>query len=262
MDTPHGQDALRDFSEKLGLSESLTLEKLIRVAGFPVYGLVTSSDSPTLHGFGHSIVDPFVPPSDPPAPSTQSPYLWTVELSYDFAPPHPRFGQHAELITSNIHYSPTSESTVDDRESRLEARYPSPHDVPPMSVLPVTFVVEHLQVVDGEAEATVKYLPRDSWQGRQLGTHAHHLPDSPSANAPAPRPARFVVSSPASPTWSFTLRGPNMQVDGRAWGWTQDELFAVLGQVAVISDRAEIIAQYERELLAWGHYFSGDLPPV
>jgi hypothetical protein len=51
-----------------------------------------------------------------------------------------------------------------------------------------------------------------------------------------------------------------MRVDGRAWGWTQDDLFAALGQVAAISDRTEIIAQYERELLDWRHYFYGDLP--
>jgi hypothetical protein len=258
MDTPHDRHALHDFREELGPRESLTLEKLIRVAGFPVYGLVAYPHGLTLEGFGHCIVDPFVPQSDPPTSSTQSPYLWTVTLSYDFAPAHLRFGQHVELITTNIHRSPMSESTVYEPESEPEARYPSPRDVPPVSALPVSFIVEHLPFAEDEAVATFKYDPRESRQGRLLGTQVHQLPDSRSASAPSP--ARVVVPSPASPTWSFTLRWPNMRVDGRAWRWTQDDLFAALGQVAAISDRAEIIARYERELLVWRHYFYGDLP--
>lgn len=256
MTKPQDDDALGDIRKELGPPESLTLERLIRVARFPIYGLIAYPDGLTLQGFGHTTAELNVGRPDLPWQPDQPQYLWQVSLHYDYLPAHSRAGQRIELHTTDANRPPIPVSTVD------EPRYSSPKDVPPVAAQAASFVVEHLPFNGGEAVATVEYTPHERPKGRLLGIQVHHVPNSPSDGSPSPRPVRVAVSSPASPVWSFTLSGPQMWVEGSAYGWTQDDLFAALEQVAIISKRPDTLAQYQRELTAWHRHFYPDMPSV
>ncbi|HEX6819121.1 MAG TPA: hypothetical protein VF120_12155, partial [Ktedonobacterales bacterium] len=86
----------------------------------------------------------------------------------------------------------------------------------------------------------VRFFAHPPLPGRLLGTQVHHSPHPVS-----PPPA------PDGPEWSFTLRGPEIWLGGSARGWDQSKLFAVLGRLAAVNHRAEVVSQYERELLDW-----------
>jgi hypothetical protein len=58
-----------------------------------------------------------------------------------------------------------------------------------------------------------------------------------------------------NPEWLFTITCPSLRLDGRAWGYSQSELFELLGQVRAVSDQPQVVAQYQLELAAWARYY-------
>lgn len=62
------------------------------------------------------------------------------------------------------------------------------------------------------------------------------------------------IAQLAGPEWSFTLKGSDLWVEGAANGWTQTELFDILGHVALISERPDVLAEHGQEMREWkGH---------
>jgi hypothetical protein len=58
-----------------------------------------------------------------------------------------------------------------------------------------------------------------------------------------------------NPEWLFELTRPGLRLDGHAWEYTQTELIELLGHVGLVSDQPEVLAQYQREMAAWGRFF-------
>ena len=61
-----------------------------------------------------------------------------------------------------------------------------------------------------------------------------------------------------NPEWLFTLTRPGLHLDGRAWEYTQTELFELLGHVGLVSDQPHVLAQYQSEIAGWTSYFHPD----
>lgn len=251
MNKPQDDGMPPDVHEAFGPHELLTVEHLIRVARFPIYGFIDHPNGITLHGFGYSTAESQSGQFGIPWQPNQPQFLWQVALHYGYLPEHQRTDQRIELFTTDINHSPISVSTVEDLRRAHEARYSSTHEVPSVAEHATSYLIECFPFTDGTAVATVEYSPHPPIKGHLIGTQTHHVPDSPSSKSPTPRPTKVAAPSLATPVWSFTLLGPKMWVGGRAYGWTQNELFAALEQLAMVSHRPEVLTQYQSEVTAW-----------
>lgn len=267
MNEPQDDGVPRDARDELGPIGSLTIERLIRVARFPIYGLIGYPGGLTLRGIGYCSAHPqaFRADAQPGLPHV----LYQVSLSYEYPPPHRRAGQSMELFTTDINCSPIpappiEAPPIEAQEHAGAARYPAPRDIPPEAPQAADFVIERFPLLDGAAVATIRcspqYPPRPLATGPLLGRQVHHLLAPSAPGSPSPRPTWQTNPVPAVPLWSFTLRGPELWVEGHASGWTRDELLAALGQVGVVSHRPEVLAQYQRELTAWKRHLGFDEP--
>lgn len=212
----------RDVREVLTPMEAVTPEHLVRAAHFPVYGLIGHPNGLALKGLGYCSA---------PAQVNQPHELWRMDqphmllqvaLDYDYLPPHQLTGRSIELVTTDIKRWPT-DPEPDDPDPAQVTCYQSPHDVPLESAETTDFIVERFPIANETVEATI-----------------HRLPGS---------------------AWSFTLRNPTMLVEGSANGWPQNEFLSVLGQVAVVSNRPDVLAQGQRELAAWRHHINASIAP-
>jgi hypothetical protein len=213
--------------------DSLDEQDLLRTSPFPLYGLIGHPSGLTLRGtayctaFGH-----FDTPSGPWQSDQE--ILWEVSLDYDYLPAHGNTGHLLQLMTTDIQRAPMQASVLDTDEMLGRPRYLAPEDVPLVSAEATSFIVERLPIVDGVVMAAMQYSP----------------------NAPLfpgiVKPIRLI--------WSFTLWNPPLWVEGRAAEWELSELFSVLGKLAIVSQRPDVLRQYERDLQAWDHYIQSNMP--
>ena len=176
------------------------------------------------------------------------PFVWTVELHYGRLPGHQRTDQRIEVFTIDSNYSPILAAKVDKIGQVPKTHYRSQRDVPLLTEAAGSIVIEHFMLPQGPVEATVLYKSQTPMRGRLLGTQAHEaLPSS------SPHPSGVPGRPVESPAWSFTLRAPEMWVEGNVYGGTQSEMFDVLAQIDAISGRPGLLARYQKELSAWEH---------
>lgn len=255
MSKPENDSVSHDVRNELSPHESLTLEHLIRVATFPIYGLTTYKDDLSLQGFDYCTAELRAGESDVPWRPNSPQFLWQVGLHYDYLLEHQAAGRRIELMTTDIQHSPIPVSVADERQRVLQSRYPSPQEVPPMVTQARVFVIERFPLLDAVAVATVEYSPHARPNGRLMGTQVHNVADSPSPQFP-----QIAALSRGGPVWSFTLRNSEMWLDGHAYGWTQQALFAALEQVTIISNRPDILHRYQNELTEWQRLHNRNAP--
>lgn len=252
MSEPQDDGVPWDIREAIGSIDSLAIEHLVSIAPFPVYGLLEYPSDLSLQGFGYSTADSNLGKIGVPWQPNQPQFLWQASLHYDYLPPHQRTGQRIELSTTDTN-PPIPMSFIEAQRPDYEARYQSHHDVPLMAEQATSFVIEHFPFLDGTAVATIEYAPQAPAmrRGRLLGSQVHHMPDPHLPDSRLRGPISVAVPPSVGPVWSFTLRGPELWVTGTAYGWTQHELFDLLGRLGAISQRPSVLAQYQRELAAW-----------
>lgn len=212
-----------DVREVLTPIEAVTPEQLVRVATYPIYGLLERPHGLELKGLGYC--------SAPPQVGTQSPESWLpdqphvllqVTLDFEDRPTDQRAGRTCELVTIASERWP-ADPEFEHRHRAQVAHYESPDDVPLETTEATGFVVERFPIIEQTVEATI-HRQRDV-------------------------------------TWTFTLKSAHLWVVGRAKGWTQTELLTVLlRQVAVVSHRADVLAQYQRELADWRAHIKVSIP--
>ena len=221
---PHGVRPKLSSDQLSGLDD----EDLLRTAPFPLYGIIGHPRGLTLKGTGYSTA--FGHFDTPQGPwQADQPVLWQVSLGYDYPPASRRTGHTLELSTTDIRRAPMQASVLDADEMSDRLRYLVPQDVPEVRAEATRFIVEHWPIIDGVVLATMDYAP-NSFLTFTL-THAVRLS-----------------------MWSFTLWNPPLWVEGRAFEWTQSDLFSALGKLAMVSQRPDVLRQYQREQQAWDHY--------
>lgn len=210
-------------------------ENLLRTSPFPLYGLIGHPHGLTLRGTGYSTAFGHI---ETPHGIWQSdqPVLWQVSLVYDYPPAHRLTGQTLELSTTDIQPAPMQAAVLDTDEMAHRPRYIEPEDVPLMGrAEAASFIVEHLPIIDGVVLAAIEYAPNSFTHFTM--THALRLS-----------------------MWTFMLWNPPLWVCGRAIEWTQSDLISVLGKLAMVSQRPDVLRQYEREEQAWDHYIQSTAP--
>ncbi len=108
-------------------------------------------------------------------------------------------------------------------------RWLVPNDVPLVRAVATRFIVERLSIVEGVVLAAMEYIPNSL--PHLMVTHAVRLS-----------------------RWSFTLWNPPLWGEGCATEWTQSDRFSALANLAMVSQRPEVLRPYQRELQAWNHY--------
>jgi hypothetical protein len=209
-------------------SEARSLDHLVMAAPFPFYGVVGHPDGLSLQSVGSgswSDQDGHVE------------HLLQVSLVYAYPPATQRHAYQLELITMDPH-PPESLSlgpdgsqvaaghAIDDGDRRQYASYPSLADIPTDASLAGACVIERFPLSLAEQVVTTELR---CWRRLVLKSAMRRL----------------------VPEWAFKLSASGLRVEGRAIGWTQAELFALLGQVTAVSRRPEVLAQYQLELDAW-----------
>ena len=203
-------------------------EDLLRTSPFPLHGLIGHPGGLTLRGTGYSTAfGQFETPYG--RWQADRPVLWQVSLVFDYPPAHRLTGHTLELSTIDIQRAPMQASVLDADEMAHRPRYLVPEDVPLGTTEGASFVVERFPIVDGVVLAAMEYEPNSRLHF--TATHAVRLSE-----------------------WIFTLWDPPLWVEGRATEWTQIDLFSVLGTLALVSQRPDILRQYQRELQAWDQY--------
>lgn len=225
MDMSPDSGQSTDVREALTPIEAVTPEQLVRVSPFPVYGLVDRPHGLELKGLGYC--------SAPAQVVTQSPESWLpdqphillqVTLDFEARPTDQRAGRTCELITIDSAHWP-ADPEFEHRHRAQVPHYGSPDDLPLETTEATGFVVERFPIVEQMVEETIH---------RQLD---------------------------ATATWTFSLQSAHLWVEGRAKGWTQTELLTVLlGQVAAVSHRSDVLAQYQRELADWRAHIKASVP--
>lgn len=220
-------------------AEARPLDHLVLAAPFPLYGVVGHPDGLSLQSFGSCSCTCLCSGLHDQHGHVE--HLLQVSLTYAYPPAARRGAYQLVLITMDSH-PPESLSlrldgspvpvgrASDDEDRRRYVSYPSLADIPPNASLAGACVIERFplplaeQVVATELRCWRRLVPE--WALRRL-----------------------------IPEWAFTLSAPGLRVEGRATGWTQAELFAVLGQVTAVSQQPEVLAQYQLELDAWRRHF-------
>lgn len=216
MSPDGGQSDVRELLTPL---EAVMPERLARMAPFPVYGLLGRPHGLDLRSLGYC--------SGPLQMVTQPPESWLpdqphillqVSLDFEDRPTDRHSGRSCDLVTIDSEHWP-DDPVLRERTYGQVAHYTSLDDVPLVDTTEVPgFVVERFPIIEQTVEATIS---------RRLDKRL-------------------------DPMWVFSLRSANMWVEGRAKGWTQQELLTeILSQVAVVSHRADVLAQYEREAAEW-----------
>lgn len=208
-------------------------EDLLRSSPFPLYGIIGHPRGLTFKGTGYCTAFGHFDTPQGPWQSDQ-PVLWQVSLGYDYPPAHRLTGHTLELSTTDIERAPMQAPVLDADEMSKRPHLLAPEDVPLMSAEESSFVVERLPIVDGTVLAAMHYEPNFL---TFTSTHAVRLP-----------------------IWSFTLWNPPLWIQGRATEWTQIDLFSVLGKLAMVSQRPDVLHQYQREGQAWDHYIQSTGP--
>jgi hypothetical protein len=62
------------------------------------------------------------------------------------------------------------------------------------------------------------------------------------------------------PGGCFTLWNPPLWGEGCTTEWTQSNRFSALANLAMVSQRPEVLRHDQRELQAWNHYLSSIAP--
>jgi hypothetical protein len=209
-------------------SGTLSLDQLVTAAPFPLYGVVGHPDGLSLQSFGYCSCSGLCSGLH----ERHVEHLLQVSLAYAYPPAARRHAYRLELITTDPH-SPASLSqrpdgsqvqpgrVVYDEDGRQYVYYPSLTDIPTDAPLAGACVIGRFPLPLAEQVVTTELR----FWGRPV------------------------------PEWAFTLAAPGLRVDGRAIGWTQAELFALLGQVTAVSRRPEVLAQYRLEFDAWRRHF-------
>ncbi|HEU4782110.1 MAG TPA: hypothetical protein VFS83_02090 [Ktedonobacterales bacterium] len=244
MYTPD-DDELQRSLEELRSGETLTLERLVRAAPFPIYGLIETPGDLTLRGLGYTTADAgWDNPTAPPRPNL-SQFLWQATLSYGYPSATQDLRMRLEIITTATTRLTVALPRIEDLLSAYTTHYQSADEIPPLGSQAASFIIERYAIVGGQALATVKYAPDAPTRepGVLLGSQAHYVED---ASSPLARAAMMAAPPPVHPEWSFTLRSPEMWVEAQAYGWTQNEIMLALHQLATISDRPDVVARYDR----------------
>lgn len=236
----------KDVRKELSSSQLITIEQLVRVARFPIYGLVGNPTGLVLKAIGYSTVPVQANQDLEIWQSNKSQVPWQVALHFEYPVSHQSIGRGIELYTTDMNSSPIPAPALDDIGRSGKTCYSTPDEVLPMEGQATSFIIERFPLLDRTVVATMEYSPNVLKKGRLIGSQMHHAPVPPF-----PQPAVTAKLQPANPAWSFTLRDPNMWMEGGANGWTQHELIAVLGHVGIVSQRPDVLAQYHRELLEW-----------
>lgn len=209
----------QDVRELLTPLEAARLERLVRVAPFPVYGLLGRPHGLDLRSTSYC--------SGPLQMVTQPPESWLpdqphvllqVSLDFEVQSTDQHAGRTCDVVTIDSERWPDDPALREHTYGQV-TYYASPDDVPPVDTTEAPgVVVERFPIVGRMVEATIS----------------------------------LRLDKRLDPVWLFRLRSANMWVEGRAKGWTQQELLTeILSQVAVVSQRADVPAQYERELTEW-----------
>jgi hypothetical protein len=198
------------------------LERVVASAPFPIYGVVENPRDLSLRGFSYcgSARDRLGQPKS----------ILQVMLSFGYPPAALRPGFQLELTTTDPNHLadfgmppngmqfPT-DGDVYDTDGRLYSRYSSVEEATVAAAPARSSVIEHFPIAGEIVVAVLRHWTRPN------------------------------------PEWLFTLTRPGLRLDGRAWEYTQSELFKLLGHVQAVSDQPQIVAQYQLELAAWARYF-------
>jgi hypothetical protein len=232
-------------------SQPIGLEQLVQHASFPVYGLAETPDDLILHGMGYSTVGTGwwdTAPRSSPSPLDEPQYLWQVSLGYGSPPAaYGAWLERLEVRTTAVTRSPAETPDIAHLRQTYETHYHSDDEVPPLDSQR-SLLIERFQLVDGEALAAVNYspdpMPSTSTLGVLLGQQRHEL-------AGSPEDVPILAPAPPPPTWTCTFRASQMWVDVQAYGWPQQDLFAVLHQLVALNNRPDVVARSQREISTW-----------
>ncbi len=244
MYTPDDDEPQRSL-EELRSGKALTLERLVHAAPFPVYGLIKMPGDLTLRGLGYTTADAGWDNPTAPLHPNPSQFLWQASLSYGYPPETQDPCTRLELITTATTRLTAAVPKIEDLLSAYTTHYQSDDAIPPLGSHAASFIIERYAIVGGQALAAVEYTPDAPTRepGVLLGSQAHYVED---AGSPLAQAAMMAAPPPVTPEWSFTLRSPAMWVEARAYGWTQNEIMLLLHQLAVISDKPDILVRYDR----------------
>ena len=194
------------------------LAQVMEAARFPVYGVIGNPGGVTAQRVGYC---------------GSSERILQVELGFGYPPAALRPGFRLTLTTTDPNELASfgmppdglqfpEDGDVYDTDGRPYTRYASVKQVTLDAAPPRSCVIERFPLAQELVVAVLRHWTRPSSE------------------------------------WLFELTRPGLRLDGGAWEYTQTELFELLGQVGMVSDQPEVLAQYQREMVAWDRYFRSD----